>query len=219
MKGKKVSKMKRLNKKRTTFILSIVAALTLILVMMVGALGTGAWFSDVETSNNNSFAAGSLDLQIDGKDENVVKFAVSNMRPGNQPQGIWTLSNIGSYNGYLDLENIAVTSKENTITDPEKDAGDTSQNIGELQDAVNLRLYVDVDKVGGITGPDIMIYDGPVGGIAGSYDQNVLIPSGDDIIIRALFTWWNNKYIDDNLTMGDSFELDITFELAQTTGQ
>ena len=43
---------------------------------------TTAYFSDVERSFGNTFTAGSLDLKIDGKDCNVVKFVHFNMKPG-----------------------------------------------------------------------------------------------------------------------------------------
>lgn len=191
--------------------------LALLIVMMLGTLGTGAWFSDNETSNGNAFTAGSLDLNVDGNNTNVVKFTVTGMRPGNQPTSSWTLANVGSMNGYLDLENITVTNSENGRIEPEIEAGDTSDGVGELQDIVNLRLYIDVDKAGGYSAGDIMIYNGPTGNIAGNYDQNQLIAAGSDVRLVAVFDWWNTA--NDNQAMTDGMTLNMTFELAQTTGQ
>jgi len=191
--------------------------LALLVVMMLGALGTGAWFSDNETSNGNAFTAGSLDLNVDGNNTNVVKFTVTGMRPGNQPTASWTLANVGSVPGYLDLESIIVSNDENGRIEPETEAGDTTDGVGELQDVVNLRLYIDKDKVGGYSTGDIMLYNGPAGDIAGNYNQNELIAAGSDIRLVAVFDWWTTQ--DDNKAMTDEMTLNMTFELAQTTAQ
>ena len=107
--------------------LRIMKSLMVIVAVAAIAVGaTGAWFSDEETSNGNSFTAGTLDLNVDGGNTNVVKFNVSNMRPGSQPTGSWILANVGSIGGYLDLENILVTSQENVCTEPEISAGDVT---------------------------------------------------------------------------------------------
>lgn len=201
--------------------------LSLMIIALASSVAIGAtraYFSDTETSIDNTFTAGSLDLNIDGGDTNVVKFTVNNMRPGNQPTGSWILSNVGSLDGYLDLENITVTNNENGRLEPEIEAGDTTPNIGELQDVVNFRLYIDVDKAGGYSAGDIMIYNGVTGNVAGSYDQNYLIAAGSDIRLVALFDWWPNSapyngtayhFDNDNKAMGDDMTLDITYSLSQ----
>lgn len=60
-------------------------------VVIVGA--TSAEFSDTETSTNNTFTAGTLDLNVDGGNTNVVKFTVNNMKVGSQNIGTWRLNN------------------------------------------------------------------------------------------------------------------------------
>ncbi len=204
-------------KKRYFRIAIFALTFTLLLVAALGAIGTGAWFSDTETSNGNTLTAGSLDLKVDGGDDNVVKFTVNNMRPGNQPKASWTLANDGTINGYLDLEDISVTSNENGILDPESAAGDVSADVGELQDIVNLRLFVDTNKDGWISTGEVVFYNGPAGNIAGNYELDELIAAGSDIKIVAIFDWWTTA--DDNMAMSDDFTLNISFELGQTVGQ
>jgi predicted ribosomally synthesized peptide with SipW-like signal peptide len=189
----------------------------LLFVGVLGAVGTGAWFSDVETSNGNTFTAGSLDLKVNGGDDNVVLFTVSNMRPGNQPKASWTLANDGTLNGYLDLENITVTNNENGLLEPEIAAGDATPDVGELQDVVNLRLFIDTNGDGWISAGEVVFYNGPAGAVAGHYELDQLITAGGNVKIVALFDWWSTA--DDNKAMGDDMTLNITFELAQTTGQ
>lgn len=184
----------------------------------VGA--TKAYFSDSETSNGNTFTAGSLDLNVDGGNTNVVKFTVSNMRVGNQPIGTWRLKNVGSINGFVDLKNIIVTGQENGCVDPESEAGDDSCNTpgvgeGELQDLVSLsKLFWDNDCNGWVGTGETSIYDGKVGAIASSYDTSRPLAAGAEQCITGQFNWWNNG-ADDNKGQGDSFTLDMTFQLDQ----
>jgi len=102
---------------------------SLVMIVMVAAVATGATlaqYSDPETSNGNTFTAGTLDLNVDGVNTNVVKFTVSNMHVGSQSIGTWRLKNVGSVAGFLDLHNIAVTSQENGCLDPETEASDVT---------------------------------------------------------------------------------------------
>jgi len=190
-------------------------------VLAIGA--TGALFVDSETSNGNTFTAGTLDLTIDGKNNtNVVKFNITNMHPGSQPKGSYTLANVGSLNGYLDVENIVVTDFENGCNGVETAAGDVTcgdpgSGEGELGQLVNLRLFVDRNGDGWISTGEPIFYNGPANGVAGSYDLNEPISAGSSTKIVALLDWWSLPT--DNLGQGDSMTLDMTFELAQTPGQ
>lgn len=191
--------------------------LTIVAVAAVTVGATGAYFSDTETSNNNSFTAGTLDLNIDGGNTNVVKFNLANLRPGSQSAGSWTLANVGSINGYLDIENIVVTNNENGITDPESEAGDVTDPLGELGDVLNVRLFVDTNGDGWISAGETVFYNGKVSNLPSSFDLNESINAGSNVKIRALFDWWSTPF--DNLAQTDSIDLDMTFELAQTSGQ
>lgn len=196
----------------------ILASAVVIAVMLLAVgWGTYAYLSDTETSSGNTFTAGTLDLKLDGGDVNVVKFTVSNMVPGNQPKGTFVLSNAGSITGYLDLEKINVTDYENGRIEPEIEAGDVSDGVGELSSVVNLRLFVDYGKDGWISTGDNVFFDGKVNTLPSSFDLNEAIPAGGSLHIVAIFDWWSTA--NDNLVQSDSFVLDIGFELGQTPGQ
>jgi predicted ribosomally synthesized peptide with SipW-like signal peptide len=196
--------------------LPILGSLAVIAALV--SIGAFAWFSDTETSNNNTFTAGSLDLVLDGNNgTNVVKWTVGPINPGNQPKGTFHLVNGGTITGYLDIENIVVTSQENTIIEPEANAGDTTDPEGELEDVLNLRLFHDVDCNGWIGTGETVFFNGKVSTIAANYDQNIAIPAGGNTCITGIYDWWSTP--DDNKAMTDSFELDFTFELGQTSEQ
>jgi predicted ribosomally synthesized peptide with SipW-like signal peptide len=201
----------------------ILISLVMVLAMttlLVGA--TRAYFSDNETSNGNTFGAGTLDLNLDGGNTNVVKFTVTDMKPGDSQTGTWTVHNAGSIAGYLDLESITKSSDEYACTEPESTAGDlTCDNPGagqgELLGLLNIQLFVDANNNGTYDGGDILIYNGLASGLAASYDQNLSLGAGGTNYITMVVSWPSSA--SDNLGQSDRLNLGMTFELGQTTGQ
>lgn len=180
-------------------------------VLAIGA--TTAYFSDTEISTGNTFTAGTLDLKLDGGDENVVKFNLDNIRPGNQPQGTYTLKNAGSITGNLTISGITIADNENILSEPEKEAGDTSDTIGELSQVVNLRIYLDLDKNGSYSTGDIMLFNNKVSNLPSSIDTGLTLAADEDVNVKFLFDWWNTPI--DNQAQGDSMMLDLEFMLKQ----
>lgn len=191
----------------------LIAAMALALVATMVGLGVSAYFSDTEASIN-TFNAGTLDLTVNDQNGTPVSFTWNNLRPGNQPKYKCTLKNIGSINGYLDLENISFVSTENNLTEPEIEAGDPGMDKGELDEVLNLRLFLDYDGNGWWSAGDVMLFNGKVKDIASSYDIDELIPAGGgaDFVVE-LYDWWNTSM--DNQAQDDSLVVNITFELLQ----
>ena len=67
-----------------------------IAALFLGA-GTFAYFSDTETSTNNTFTAGTLDLDITDN----TPITLTNMKPGDSATGSMTVENIGGLPGCL----------------------------------------------------------------------------------------------------------------------
>lgn len=197
--------------------------MTIALVATSAVGATRAYFIDTETSAGNTFASGTLDLAVDSENPlTSAKFNVTNMKPGSQPKGTFNLQNVGTVNGYIDLENIVVTNNENSCLEPEQEAGDTScgnpgLDEGELQDVVNVRLFNDLDCNGWVGTGDTTFYNGLVNGLASSYELNTALNAGQNACVTAIFDWWSTS--DDSKAMGDDMSIDMTFELGQTTGQ
>lgn len=189
------------------------------LVSVVGIGATKAWFSDTEASTGNSFTAGTLDLNLDGGNTNVVKFNLSNLVPGNQPTGHWTLKNVGSVNGYVDIENVKVTGFENGCIEPETEAGDVTcgSDQGELQNVLGVYLFVDYGKDGWFSAGDKVIYNGLAKDMPTHFELNEPLNAGSDFNVQGIINWWSTS--SDNLAQGDSMTVDMTYELGQTTGQ
>lgn len=201
---------------KTRILLSVmVIALTAILI---GGAST-AYFYDVETNYGNTFTAGKLDLQIDDGDVNVVKFNSTNMKPGDQPTAKYKFSNIGTINGYLNITKAVVTDYENDLTEPEIEAGDTTADVGELSQFLNLRLYLDNDGDGYISTGDEMIFNGKLCDLPDHVTFNKLIPAGGSVYIlsNAVIDWWSSA--NDNLAQSDTCTFDLEFTLSQVQVQ
>jgi|PlaIllAssembly_1097288.scaffolds.fasta_scaffold68610_1 predicted ribosomally synthesized peptide with SipW-like signal peptide len=208
-------------------ILGLTIACVLLMAMVAGV--TIAYFSDTETSDNNTFTAGTLNLTVNGNDgSNTIVFTVTDANPGQSGSGTWTLVNTGNLAGYVDLENISVTNAENfnAATNESEAANDADTSNatggGELAANLDVVLFVD-DGAGGGTannriqdGTEATIYNGKLGSIMASYNQNLALGSGATTYVSM--TWSVGTGVN-NTIMGDSATLNITVELGQTSGQ
>ncbi|MCJ7744605.1 MAG: CalY family protein, partial [Dehalococcoidales bacterium] len=188
---------------------------------LVGALiggGVYAYFSDTETSTGNTFTAGTLDLNLDGGNTNVVKFTVSNVKPGDSDNGTWTVRNVGSIAGYLDLVSCNVTEAIGVTTDPELADEPTALDTTQLGNYLMVHIFVDANNNGSWDSGEADILGtnaAPVAikTIAASYNLNLsLAASGGTNYITLR---WSVPTATGNRIQGDSVTLNITFELDQ----
>ncbi|MHB8963544.1 MAG: TasA family protein [Saccharofermentanales bacterium] len=191
----------------------LMSVFLLIIAVSIVAGGSFAYFSDSETSFDNTFTAGTLDLKINDGDDNVVAFNVTNMRSGNQPATSYHLRNSGSITGYLNITSVVVVNDENGIIEPEASAGDVTDILGELGDVVHIDLYFDNDASGWWSTGDVRIYQGYVSDMPANFIVNeAMAPSAVERIVARL-DWWDTA--NDNLAQGDTMTIDFTFNLSQ----
>ncbi len=107
-----------------------VIILSVAALLIVAAVGSGTWayFSDDETSQNNTLTSGTLDLRVGANDPCTESIDLgTQLQPGDGGNAAdWTVSNIGSVNGTLKVTIGAVTNNENSTTEPEEAAGDVA---------------------------------------------------------------------------------------------
>ncbi len=214
---------------RAKLVLSGVVALLLVAVMALGVIGSGAYFSDTETSNGNLFTAGTLNLTLNDTTDgqNRVQYTIDNVKPGTQINagwGRWELHNTGNIPGFVGIRNISVQALENGITEPEHEAGDTTADVGELQDVLNLRLWVDTDGNGwmGDATVEPVLFNGRLKDLPSEIDAGIAIPAGGTVKLGVLFDWWAapvSDTITDNVAQGDTCILNLAFELGQKGAQ
>ena len=197
----------------------LVSLMTIALVGIIIVGGVYAYFSDTETSTGNTWSAESLDLNLDGGNVNVVKFTVDDVKPGDGGNGTWTVANVGSMVGYLDLESISVSEAIGTSTDPElADEVPSGTDTTQLGNYLLVHLFVDTNNNGSWDAGETHVFGtdaapAAINTIAASYDLNLsLAASGGTNYITLT---WSVATSTDNRIQGDSVTLDITFELQQ----
>ena len=122
-------------------VVGLICVVILTMVLLLGSLGTGAWFKDTATSPNNVIVAGTLDLTVDGSNDAVLssKISADKLAPGAwDNNGFITVKNIGNLPGKLSLKIKNIQNLENGISAPEVAMGDTTANLGELGPKISI---------------------------------------------------------------------------------
>lgn len=197
----------------------LLSLITIVAVSAAVVNGVNALFSDTETSTGNTFAAGTLDLKLNGGDVNVTIFTVTLAKPGDTGGATWIVNNAGTIAGYLDLHSLTLTNNDNDCTEPESIDGDGTCGPvggGELSANMNVDLFVDANN-NGTNDSETTIYTGLLSGIAANYpDLNLALAASGTNYIRLN---WGIPSGTGNVIQSDSTQLDATFELGQTAGQ
>jgi predicted ribosomally synthesized peptide with SipW-like signal peptide len=172
----------------------------LIVIGLVGfaiGWGTYSYFSDTETSSENTFSAGTLDLKVNGTDNLSAFFTVSNVMPGNSSSKSIVLSNSGTLAGkaYIHFKN--VVDRPGTTPEPE----DLPDN-GEL----SLKLYIKVLVDGTVKA------EGYLSQIQSNSYELGTIAGGGSLTVTIQ---WNIPSDVGSVIMGDSVTFDIEFSLVQ----
>jgi len=140
----------------------ILISLSVIAVVAAIAVGgTVAYFSDTETSQGNTFTAGTLDLTIDI--DGVLQpnpfsgpiFSYIDMKPGDGDEKTLSLHVTNDACGFVDFD--LVTDLDNTCTEPEGQAAIDplcADSDGELNDEVMWVIWRDEGIVKGWNCPD-----------------------------------------------------------------
>lgn len=221
----------------------LISLMTIAMVTTVIGGGIYAAFYDTETSTQNAFAAGSLNLSLtdasdDGTESETATWVFSDLAPGDSGGGArLTINNAGSIAGYLDLSSITVTNAENydAATDEAEaaDDADTSNATGGGELGANLlvQIWIDSDN-DGVVDVDVSgnlleesIYPaaaigaanpgvtGDLDSIASSYDLDELLSGSGTTYIALLYDLPSGT---DNSIQGDSVTLSFTVELDQS---
>ncbi len=143
-----------------------IAVAAIAIVATAGFLSTRAFFSDTETSAGNVFAAGSLDLMVGiyapqslwpdvapRNNNNQQLFAINNIMPGEKGEGYFRL--LSTEDSWACMSAELTATPDNTRLSQEESAGDTTPNIGELQDYMQIAVWeTNAGNNDGLVGPN-----------------------------------------------------------------
>jgi len=196
----------------------ILTSLVMIAVVASTAVGaTQAYFVDTETSAANTFAAGSLNLNVDGNEGVAVAHVTfNNVVPAVQWLGAeydhqWVLNNTGSLPGNLSYSIKNIKNYENVCLTPETVMGDVTclsgNDQGELGNQIKLLFQLNQAPYG----YNQEVY--PVSAVTFTNVPAYHLNAGES---KAVFlrSWLINA-ANNNLVQGDSLEFDIEFTLTQ----
>jgi len=202
---------------------TLFSVLLIFAMLSVATLGSLSYFSDSETSQGNIFAAGSLDLKIDGKDNpDVANFALNNLKPGDATAGggygiipgslVWKAKNVGTLAGKLTIYVTNVVNYENGQTEPEAHADLTTGDLqGELGDYIRLQCFYNkawCNEIGSITG---------IGSGKWEIVKDKPLNGGQEV--ELVINWWFNDPSlsgkSSEIVQTDSVVFDVVFRLEQ----
>ena len=217
----------------------IFSLMTLVAVLTVSGAGSFAYFSDTETSQGNTFTAGTLDLKVLDAlgetwlddpvpavisagyldSESEIGNIINNMKPGDKGFIIVPIKNDGSVDGVAQLQLTNLVDYENGVNDPECEAeggiwdGTTCSNCatgcGDLEGELSQNMKV-VIKYG--EGPYALITSGKLYDLADDLIELGDLAAGEEKGVKMVFSI---KDTVGNIIQSDSVEFDIIFHLEQ----
>ncbi|MBU0978246.1 MAG: TasA family protein [Patescibacteria group bacterium] len=203
-----------------------------LLVLALGAMTirnlTSALFTDTERTEDSTFTAGTLNINVDENDGTVFdNIVVSNIGVDGTVSGgkTWTINNTGSVPGNLQMQMMSVVNNENGCNEPEAlvdgTCADPGPDQGELGGVVATVVILDDDATGP-NAPATVVTSTLATADAGSYlsqwNSNagiVTIPAGGSLTVTM--NWSNNPASYGNEIQSDSLSFDVQFDVVQVT--
>ena len=113
--------------------------------------GTLAYFSDTETSKNNVFKAGMIDIEIDNQNPWNESFELADLKPCETGWINFTIKNLEKSNPVAIYKHIVITGYDGGITTDAELAEDPSNTMNEIGKNITYDLYVEIyNESGGL---------------------------------------------------------------------
>ncbi len=208
----------------------------MVIASVLALIGGGVYavLSDTETSTGNTFTAGTLNLQVGSADPCTETITVANLEPTDTGNAAtWLVKNLGSLSGNLTIAVSAITDNENTRSEVETAAGDTTDVGGELGALLKVAIWMDADKSGDWSSGDYYLKSD---GTKVDWQSGTGLPTAAyDALDNYTETWtnvqtvaavtdagnfrveydWPDGGAGDNVAQSDSCVFSITFTLNQ----
>lgn len=210
--------------KNLVFNKQIILAVGMIVFVVAAVIGgTGAFFSDTESSTGNVFTAGAVNIAITDiahspsepnlvgftENTNGLSFSFSDLKPLDEGTVTYTLDNTEN-EAYVCALVKETGNHDNGINDPESDAGDVTPGAGngELGQFLNFKFGSESGSLAAISGvwQTVGIIASP-GTLNAAIDYCFGTYAGNDCVLGA------GEY---NLAQTDSLTADIEFYAVQT---
>ncbi len=206
--------------------------LSVLVIGLAAALmggGVFAVFTDSETSADNVFTGGTLDLQIDANPDGAttnwvddpdvpslnsiteLDALLNSLAPGGDPINLWiAIRNNGNVDGIADLHFNVTADRENGFAEPEVEE---YNGEGELDDNIVVSVYYPGDNLpGDVPNPANLYYSNTLANLNGSNLNLGTLAGGSESSIRIIMSIPSSV---GNEIMTDQCDVDIEFTLHQ----
>jgi predicted ribosomally synthesized peptide with SipW-like signal peptide len=165
-----------------------IVGLSIAIVLIIGLVAGGTWayFSDIETAEDNTITAGTVDIAIDGKNPFTGTFTIDDMKPCNVEYITFNIQNVGE-NPVVLWKHITIKSCDGgTLTEPEATAQggvypDPGTERCNIQTVIEYDLTVGGEVIfsadDGLTMDDIRCFWMPLG----------TLNSGDTLLVEQSY--------------------------------
>jgi len=196
--------------KKTLYSIFMVA-----IVASGAGVGTYAYFTATRTTTANSFAAGTLDLNVDSNGNVLEPFVIENIGENGEIGGskTWTVTNTGSLPGRFLVRLQNVSNSENGCNDQEEMAepacaDDTQGEMGNV-----IELKADYDGQANIANAKLNAAEYTQLGSEWVALDPMIIQPGEEKEITLSWETGENDY--GNEIQSDSVQFDVNFRLIQ----
>lgn len=178
-------------------------------------IGTYAYFTATRTTTANSFAAGTLDLNVDSNGNVLEPFVIENIGENGDISGTktWTVTNTGSLPGRFLVRLQNVVNSENGCNDQEEmtEPACDADTVGEIGNVIELKA--DYDGEENIANAKLNASEFTQLGSEWVALDPMIIQPGEEKEITLYWATGENDY--GNEIQSDSVQFDVNFRLIQ----
>lgn len=187
----------------------LLSLLVIGVVSVTAGAGTWAYFTDTETSTDNTFTAGTLDLLVNGVNlDETMHYDESDLYPGWESSDGVAITNDGSIDGVLSMDIINLVDLENGFEEPEGADSDDPLTLGDLSENMNILIEEYDDDVG------TTLLATPYNGLLSDFVP-LNLGSLDDDETRYFLVTGSIATTVENEIQGDSVSFDVVLTLDQ----
>lgn len=213
--------MKRLMKSRKSYPAAVKSVLIIAVIALIGFMTTQALFVDRETSQENQFVVGTLDMTVEGENSTQAEtISVTGIGSQNITRGgkKWRIQNVGSLPGELSFEIANIENNDNGCSEPEALVDTSCDSPGINQGELGQHIITTVLTRGG---SEIFSFSGTLAtGSETEYKSTwkntmgkIIVPPGQSTTIEL--QWSTEQSTFENEVQSDSVSFETIFQLRQ----
>ncbi len=213
--------MKRLMKSRKSYPAAVKSVFIIAVIALIGFMTTQALFVDRETSQENQFVVGTLDMTVEGENSTQAEtISVTGIGSQNITNGgkEWRIQNVGSLPGELSFEVANIENNDNGCNEPEALVDTSCDSPGVNQGELGQHI---VTTVSTRSGSETLSFSNTLAtGAEANYKSawkntmgRIIVPPGQSTTIEL--QWSTQQSTFENEVQSDGVTFETIFQLRQ----